>query len=270
MATGERRESCFRRGMALRSVPDTLEEQILRDHKHRPWPLPDHPWVMRQTWHDLLFAHWPVARDRLRELVPSFLTIDTVDNQAWLGITPFRLSDVTVRGLPAVPWLSSFNEINVRTYVIYNGVPGVFFFSLDANSIIAVEGATTLFHVPYFLADIQIEEDRNQLAFRSRRKTPDAAEFRSTHQPAGPTFEADVDTLEYWLTERYCLYTMDSAAKAYRVEIHHRRWPLQVAEGRIEVNTMAEVAGIRLPAIAPLMHFSRRLDVLIWSPDEVS
>jgi hypothetical protein len=224
---------------------------------------------MRQTWHDLLFIHWPAARDRLRELVPSFLTIDTFDNEAWIGITPFRLSDVTVRGIPAVPWLSSFNEINVRTYVIYNGIPGVFFFSLDANSIIAVEGANALFHLPYFLADINIEEQRSELSFRSRRLRPASAEFQSTHGPAGPVFEAAANTLEYWLTERYCLYTTDSAGKAYRVEIHHRPWQLQVAEGLIEVNTMADVAGIRLPAIAPLMHFSRRLDVLNWSPDEL-
>jgi uncharacterized protein YqjF (DUF2071 family) len=188
--------------MARPSDSDTLEEQILRDHHHRPWPLPDHPWLMRQTWRDLLFAHWPVARDRLRELVPSFLTIDTFYDEAWLGITSFALSDVTVRGIPAVPWLSSFDEINVRTYVSYNGIAGVFFFSLDANSLVAVEGASTLFHLPYFLADIEMEDERGQVSFRSRRTTNDLATFVARHGPAGPVFTAAFGTLEYWLMER--------------------------------------------------------------------
>jgi uncharacterized protein YqjF (DUF2071 family) len=255
--------------MARRSTAESLEDRILQDDEHRPWPVPDRPWVMRQTWHDLLFVHWPMARDRLREIVPTFLDIDTFENEAWVGITPFRLSAVTARGIPALPWVSSFNEINVRTYVVYDGIPGVYFFSLDADSTLAVGGARTLFHLPYYLAEIEFERDGQQLSFTSRRLTPDNAQFRSTHTPDGKVFQPAVNTLEHWLTERYCLYTTDSAAKAYRVEIHHRPWSLQTAEGRFDLNTMAEAAGIRLPSMAPLLHFSRRLDVLNWSPEEL-
>jgi uncharacterized protein YqjF (DUF2071 family) len=200
--------------------------------------------------------------------VPSFLTIDTFEQEAWLAITPFSLTDVTARGIPAVPWLSSFHEINVRTYVSYDGFPGVFFFSLDANSLLTVEAASALFHLPYFLADIQVTDDK-EMSFSSRRRAPDSAEFRSTHGPTGPVFEAAPGTLEHWLTERYCLYTLDPAAKAYRIDIHHRPWELQPADGLIEANTMAAVAGIRLPTISPLFHFARRMDVLTWSPTEL-
>jgi uncharacterized protein YqjF (DUF2071 family) len=242
--------------------------EILADVGHRPWPVPSTPWILRQSWHDLMFAHWPVARDRLRELVPSFLEIDTFDAEAWLGIVPFHLSDLSPRGVPALPWISAFNEINVRTYVVYDGIPGVYFFSLDANSAVAVAGATTLFHLPYFLADIRLEEERGRILYGSQRKSS-TAEFEAQYAPAGPVFEPVAGTLEYWLTERYCLYAQDTASKAYRVEIHHRPWQLQTAEAQIALNSMADAAGIRLPSMAPLLHFARRQDVLTWSPEEL-
>jgi uncharacterized protein YqjF (DUF2071 family) len=240
--------------------------EILEDVRNRPWPLPDEPWILKQSWNDLLFAHWPVARDRLRELIPAFLELDTFDNEAWLAVTPFRLTDLSPRGIPALPWVSAFNEINVRTYVVYEGMPGVYFFSLDASSAMAVGGATTMFHLPYFLADIRADDDRGRLHYKSRRSNGDGAEFEARYAPAGPVFEPDPGTLEYWLTERYCLYTHDAAANAYRVEIHHKPWQLQIAEAEISMNTMAETAGIRLPSMAPRLHFARRQDVLTWSP----
>jgi uncharacterized protein YqjF (DUF2071 family) len=247
----------------------TLDDRILHDDTHRPWPIPAEPWVLRQTWHDLLFAHWPVARDRLRKLVPSFLTLDTFDGEAWLGITPFHLTDVTARLVPAVPWLSSFNEINVRTYVTYQGTPGVFFFSLDANSLLTVEGAKALFHLPYYSAGIDVRSAARKLTFHSQR-TERTAEFRATYTPVGRRFKTAQGTLEHWLTERYCLYTVDSSASAYRVEIHHRPWLLQRAEAAIEANTMPESAGLRVSPVPPILHFSQRLDVLIWMPNRLN
>lgn len=157
---------------------------ILADVRHREWPVPGDPWILKQAWNDLLFAHWPVARDRLREFVPSFLELDTFDNEAWLSVTPFRLSDLSPRGIPALPFMSSFHEINVRTYVVYEGIPGIYFFSLDANSAMAVGGASSLFHLPYFLADIRAKDDRGRLAFRSRRTRGAEAEFEATYSPA--------------------------------------------------------------------------------------
>jgi uncharacterized protein YqjF (DUF2071 family) len=243
--------------------------EMLEDVRNRQWPVPDEPWILKQAWNDLLFAHWPVARDRLRELIPSFLDIDLFDNQAWLTIAPFRLSDLSPRGIPPLPWVSSFNEINVRTYVVYGGIPGVYFFSLDANSTLAVQGATTLFHLPYFLAEIAAENERGRILYRSRRLTGVSAAFEAEYAPAGPLFEPEPGTIDYFLAERYCLYTQDSAANPYKVEIHHRPWQLQPAEARVSTNTMADAAGIRLPTIAPVLHFARRQDVLTWRPHQL-
>lgn len=242
------------------------EDQILEAVAHRPWPLPKDPWVARQTWRELMFVHWPVARDVLRQRVPAFLEIDTFDGEAWLGITPFRVTDSTARGVPAMPWISTYNELNVRTYVIYEGIPGVYFFSLDADSTLAVAGATTLYHLPYYLAQMQMDEDRNYINFTSRRTNASDVEFQASYGPVGPSFEPRPQTLEHWLTERYCLYTVDSKNRAYRVEIHHLPWQIRTAEAAITANTMADAAGLRLPSIAPVLHLSKRQDTLIWLP----
>ena len=239
---------------------------ILADVRHRQWPLPDSPWILRQAWNDLLFAHWPVARDRLRDLVPNFLEIDLFEKEAWLSVAPFKLSDLSPRGVPAMPVISSFNEINVRTYVVYDGIPGIYFFSLDANSALAVGGASTLFHLPYFLADIRMECDRGRFTFRSRRTRGPGAEFDAQYSPDGSLFEPERGSLDYFLTERYCLYTRDSANNAYRVEIHHAPWQLQNAAADVTVNTMAHAAGIRLPSRTPVLHYARRQDVVTWPP----
>jgi uncharacterized protein YqjF (DUF2071 family) len=125
---------------------------ILQDTAHRPWPLPMGSWVMAQTWHDLLFAHWPVDTQRLRTLIPEPLEIDQFDGQAWLAVVPFRMSGIRLRWTPAVPWLSAFPELNVRTYVKSGGRPGVWFFSLDAGNALALAIARAWFHLPYYRA----------------------------------------------------------------------------------------------------------------------
>src|SRR5690606_20213232 len=108
----------------------------MRDVAHRPWPPPAAPWVMAQRWQDLLFAHWPLPPAVLSALLPPALELDVYSGQGWLGVVPFRMSGVRLRLLPAVPWLSAFPELNVRTYVRLRdrGVEkrGVYFFSLDA------------------------------------------------------------------------------------------------------------------------------------------
>jgi uncharacterized protein YqjF (DUF2071 family) len=239
---------------------------ILEDVRHRQWDPPDEPWIFRQAWNHLLFAHWPVARDRVRELVPAFLELDTFDNEAWLSVTPFRLSDLSLRGVPAIPMISSFDEINVRTYVEYDGIPGIYFFSLDANSTLAVGAASTLFHLPYFHADIQVGQDAGTMTFSSHRRRKGPADCEVRYSPSGSLFVPKQGTLDYFLTERYCLYTMDSASHPYRVDIHHAAWELRPAEAKFAVNSMPEAAGIRLPSMDPLLHYARRQDVVTWPP----
>src|SRR5690349_19630993 len=105
-------------------VPSSrFDYRILDQTDHRPWPLPDEPWLMTQSWHDLLFAHWPVDKTRLRELVPPALPLDLYEGRAWVGVVPFHMTNVAPRGLPSLPFVSAFAELNVRTYVVVDGKP---------------------------------------------------------------------------------------------------------------------------------------------------
>ena len=131
--------------------------RILEETRHRPWPMPDGPWIMTQTWHDLLFAHWPVDARLVASKIPAPLELDLFDGRAWLAVVPFRMTNVTPRGLPPLPRVSAFSELNVRTYVRFEDKPGVYFFSLDAGNPLAVATARALFHLPYFPAAMTVE-----------------------------------------------------------------------------------------------------------------
>jgi uncharacterized protein YqjF (DUF2071 family) len=241
--------------------------QILDGTAHRPWPLPDGRWVMEQKWHDLLFAHWPVPLELLRPKIPAPLDIDTFEGQAWLAVVPFRMSGVRFRGTPALPWLSAFPELNVRTYVTGGTKPGVWFFSLDAANSIAVRIARAWFHLPYYKARMRCAEHDGWIEYASQRPRADAAaaKLQGRYRPMGPPFHPSPRTLEYFLTERYCLYALDGRGRLLRGEIHHAPWPLQRAEAELKNNTMTGPLGILLES-QPLLHFARRHDVLVWPP----
>ena len=244
----------------------------LPNASHRPWPLPHRPWVMAMQWHDLLFMHWPVPPAVLRPLIPPALALETFDGAAWLGVTPFRMAGTRPRLVPPLPWLSAFPELNVRTYVTAEGKPGVWFFSLDAANPLAVRGARALFHLPYYDAAMEVEKDDHGVRYTSTRthRGTLGATFTGGYRPCGPVTPAVVDSLEYWLTERYCLYTTDRRCWVWRGNIHHARWPLQPAEADIVCNTMANQLRLRLPPRAPLLHFAKRLDVVAWPLEAVN
>jgi uncharacterized protein len=236
---------------------------------------------MKQTWNDLLFAHWPIPIAQLRPLVPDGLVIETFDGQCWIGIVPFWMSGIRGRGLPTVPGFSRLPELNVRTYVSYGGKAGVYFFSLDITSHLAVWGARTFYHLPYFHAAMHCREEGERILYSSTRdslagadtrslRSPDGrpplhqpAEFVGSYRPIGPPRIRDKGSLEDFLTARYCLYTVHEN-QIYRCDIHHLPWPLQDAETSIERNTMAAAAQVALPESLPLLHFSKTLEVLIW------
>ena len=245
---------------------DGFNHRILEEVAHRPWPVPDEPWLMTQTWHDLLFAHWPVDAKHLRELVPPGLELDLYDGQAWVGVVPFHMTNVAPRGVPALPWISAFPELNVRTYVRVHDKPGVYFFSLDAGSAVAVGAARALVGLPYYTADMTVDVVGDRVTYRSERRGGTPAQFAGTYAPTGAAAPPVPGSLDEFLTERYCLYNVDSKFVAYRLDIHHPPWPLQPAEAEIKTNTMAEAAGIRLPSLAPLLHFAKRQDMVAWRP----
>ena len=246
---------------------DFPTERVLSATAHRPWPMPSGPWLMTQTWNDLLFAHWPVGAQELRQQVPPGLDLDLFEGQAYVGIVPFHMTNVAPRGVPAMPFVSAFAELNVRTYVTRDDKPGVYFFSLDANSQVAVTAARTLFGLPYFTATMDVQAEGTTVVYASRRTAHDGApaELRARYAPLGPVFHATPGSLDWFLTERYCLYTVDTSFRAQRLDIHHPQWPLQRAEAHFDTNTMAEAAGIRLPTIAPLLHFAKRQDMVAWA-----
>ena len=185
---------------------------------------------MFQRWHDLLFAHWEVSAQELRAKVPLELELDTRGGSAWLGITPFRMSNVRPRLIPPLPWVSAFPELNVRTYVTLGGKPGVYFFSLDAGNPLAVAAARALFHLPYHQATMRITRELAAIHYSSRRmRSAERVQLVASYRAEGKPFHAAAGSLEHWLTERYCLYSLDRNRRVYRVEIHHAPWLLQTA-----------------------------------------
>ncbi len=240
----------------------------LTQTNHRPWPLPNRPWLFRQSWRDLLFMHWPIAASALRPPIPDQLTIQQFDGAAWLGVVPFRMTDVTARFLPSIPGISAFPELNVRTYVEYKGVPGVWFFSLDASNSIAVKIAQRFFHLPYVHATMTCRAEGDAVAFHSERTDPKAAKARfiARYEPTAPAQLALPGSLDHFLTERYCLYAQTPRGRLMRGEVHHGPWPLQPARIDVESNELPGVHGLIVddPAHPPVVHFARRVDVVLW------
>jgi uncharacterized protein YqjF (DUF2071 family) len=206
---------------------------------------------MGQTWLDLLFAHWRVPEATLRRGVPAEIPIDTFDGSAWLGITPFEVVGLHPRGLPPLPWLSRFPELNVRTYTTIDGRPGIWFFRLDADRAAAVLAARLTYRLPYRHASMSIVRSGTRIAYR------DDGRFAATYEPCGPVAFPRPGTLEHFLTERYRLYTTDHRGRVRSADIHHAPWPLQPARAELAENTMG-------PDDEPLLHFAARQDVLVW------
>jgi uncharacterized protein len=235
---------------------------------HRPWTMPRQPWVMTQTWHDLLFAHWPVPPKSVESRLPAGIELDVFDGDAWIGIVPFRMTNVAPRGVPSLPGISEFPEINVRTYVKAGCRPGVYFFSLDAASAFAVRAARLLLNLPYYRASIAVTNRADAIEFESQRDG-EAASFRATYKPLGERFVAAQGSLEYFLTERYCLYHFDRRRRPYRLEIHHPPWKLRTARAEITDGRIAASAGFELGGREPLLHVAERQDVVAWAPQKL-
>ncbi len=241
--------------------------EILAATAHRPWVLPERPWIMLQTLRHTLYAHWALPAEQLRPLLPSGLTLDLYHGQAWLSLVPFRVARTRLHGLPPIPGLSAFDELNARTYVVKDGKPGVWFFSLDVTNRLVVEGARIGFRSPFFHADIQLTRREDGILIVSRRTDPrlTSGVFEARYRPANASvFIAQPGTLDHWLTERYCLYTV-SRGRLFRGNIHHLPWRLQPAEAAIVTNSVTRAHGIPLSGAPSLLHYSERQDMLAWA-----
>lgn len=213
-------------------------------------------------WHDLLFLHWPIRPALLRPLIPTTLELDTFDGWGWIGVVPFRMTGVRPRYLP---FGFAFPELNVRTYVKKPGRSGVWFFSLDATSWVAVRVARS-FGLPYYDAEMTVKLRRDAVYYRSLR-LDDKAEpvaFEASYRPTASTYYSVPGTLDHWLTERYCLYGARTSGQVVYGDIHHAPWPLQPAEADIRTNTMTRPIGIELPGSKPVSHFARYQEVVAW------
>src|ERR671920_883834 len=211
--------------------------------------------VMYQNWGSLPFLHWPLPAEALRPLIPKPLALDTFDGAAWIGITPFTMWGMRAAFLPPIPVLSEPHELNVRTYVHLDGVPGIWFFSLDASNAIAALGARLTFHLPYFNARMSLEQRERTIYFTSKRTHPQAApaEFEAVWTVGKRLPRCGPGSLEFFLTERYCLYSARGDT-LYRAQIFHRPWPLHGAHLASFHSTMIEAQGLPSPMGDPLLH----------------
>ena len=244
-------------------TPSVVERLAARE---RPGGAP----VMYQSWGNLLFMHWEVSVEALRKHVPRRLEIDTFEGRAYVGLTPFKLWGVRPVFTPPLPLVSEFLEINVRTYVHLDGVPGVWFFSLDANSHVAVQGARTLFRLPYFHARIEMEEEGATTRYTVTRDDTSGApaEFEATWEAGAERGAAEPGSLDFFLVERYCLYAADKE-KLFRARIHHAPWPLRDAALHEHRSSMIEAAGLSKSGGDPLTHHGGPVDVEVWPLEEV-
>jgi uncharacterized protein YqjF (DUF2071 family) len=240
----------------------TAPEKIDRlNQRQRPGGLP----LMRQNWGKLLFLHWAISAELLRPLIPPRLTIDTFEGRAWIGVVPFTMWDVRMYFAPAMPRVSAFHELNVRTYVHLDGVPGVWFMSLDANSALAVWGARRFYHLPYFNARMNLQKQNQTIIYDSHRTHVDApsADFQATWTFDESLPVSESDSLTFFLTERYCLYAAHRD-KMYRCRIYHQTWALRRAELSSYQSTMIESHGLPTPHGEPLLHYADALKVDIY------
>jgi len=217
---------------------------------------------MFQGWRDITFLHWRYRPETIRRMLPRNLALDTFDGAAWIGLTPFVVTGLRVPVLPALPWISRFPEMNVRTYVRGpDGERGIWFFTLEADRLAAVLGARMSYRLPYRWAQMQVRLQENEIEYRSRRHF--GAGCANIKIQAASPLEASEQ--ERFLTARYRLYTVLGGRLAY-AQVHHPAWPLRSAKVLQLEQDVIEHSGLPAPTGEPMIHFSRGVYVRIGRP----
>jgi uncharacterized protein len=221
--------------------------------------------ILQLRWRKILFLHWRVPVAWLRPLVPEPLAIDQFDGSAWVGIVPFTMTGVRPTFAPPLPGLSSMLEVNVRTYVHYDGVPGVYFMSMDTDHALATWIGRRRFHLPYHRARVVRLEHNRRVGYASQRsiRGGELATFSTTYTVGPALPPSQVDSPEFFFTERYCLYTIrDNAVN--RLRIHHAPWPLRSASVHTLASSLFSPLGLPEPKDQPHALCADELSVEGW------
>lgn len=215
--------------------------------------VPSSPVVMHQDWANLLFLHWEFPADSIQSRLPEGLYVDTFEGQAYMGIVPFFMKKVRPSYLPSLPGISWFQELNLRTYVFdKHGNPGVWFFTLDCNQWLAVKIARALFSLPYNHASMQYQRDSNQLVYTSRRRGD--LEDQIFHYPESTesTEEAPLGSLEFFLLERYRLFSQSRNGSIYQGMVHHKPYQFQHIAQSVQPTRLFSLCGFEEPNQPPV------------------
>ncbi len=222
-----------------------------------------------QNWRELLFSHWTVPLDALRALVPAELELDLWDGRAYVGAVPFLMRDVKPRILPRT-FALDFLELNIRTYVHYRGRPGVYFFSLEASSWLAVKVARWGWGLPYFHATMVHAVDAGVTTFESRRKDRASPSHHARYRPGAHLGPSQPGTLAYFLLERYLLFTV-KRGRVYEGQVHHVPYPAQEVELLELTDGLVAATGLPDPGRPPdVVHYAAGVDVEVFGPWPVS
>ena len=225
--------------------------------------------LLHQRWHGLAFLHWSFAPDAVRAIVPAALELDLFDGRAWVGITPFTVTRMRPSLLPPLPVVSSADEVNLRVYVHRDGVPGIWFPSLEITNRLALAGARIAYRLPYFHARMSVVRDGDTVSFRSERSGTPHAVLDAQWRLGQPRPPAAPGSLEFFLIERYVLYAR-AGTTLMRARIHHRPWPLREVEVLRIASTLPEAAGLPAPSTPVLAHAQGEpFDVEVWPPHPV-
>lgn len=240
----------------------TIEARLaIRDYPKDSIPL------MEQKWRDLLFLHWEYDPGEIQKTLPKGLYVDLFQGKAYIGLTPFLMKDVRVKMMPAIPGLSDLLEMNLRTYV-YNdaGIPGVWFYSLDANSFLAVQMASSFYYLPYYYADMESHLTADdEIAFRCQRQgTSYSAEF--LYKSTGSKRYAEPNTLDFFLMERYALFAQRDDEQINLARVHHTPYPIMDAKVSKWDDKVFEWDKLQRPGREPdHIHYSTGVDVDVFS-----
>lgn len=261
--------STDRRPAHRRGVRATLGAVPTLDQRMAATRAPDRRPVIHQEWRHLLFVHWVVESDAVQRLLPPGLDVDTFEGKAYVGLVPFTVRGTRPPLLPPLPVVSSFHEVNLRTYVHRGGrEPGVWFFSLDATSRPTVVGARAWFRLAYHFARIRMEQaPGSQISFEAERHWPGPkpAGCSLRYRPAGPVRLAEPDSLEYFLAERYILYAGDGDGLR-QGRVAHQPYPLQPAEVDGMHETLSAAAAVPASRGDRLVHYASGVSVRIYAP----